>query len=157
MHLVAEGWPSAKPNNPPDGRLRSEQSCHTANLSNTHTGFYLTTIGHVPARSPRNFQKTDELWLLRKSVFTQSTIHQRPPPASVLEEVLLQLGACHIRTHAIYRVKQQMKSREHIWIKGPEENVMTWKLHGSKRKPSRYTTRFKWQKIIVGQRPRFWS
>lgn len=62
MHLTAESWPSANPNNPGDGsEAGSEQSCHAANLSNIHAGLYFTTTGHVPARSLRSHQKTDYL------------------------------------------------------------------------------------------------
>lgn len=67
MHLIAESWPSANPNNPRDSsEAGSEQSCHAANLSNIHAGLYFTTTGHVPARSLRSHQKTDELWLLER-------------------------------------------------------------------------------------------
>lgn len=101
MHLIAESWPSANPNNPRDGsEAGSKQSCHAANLSNIHAGLYFTTRGHVPARSLRSHQKTDELWLLER-VHSLNQPPTHPPtqllPASVLEEVLLWLGA-HTQT-----------------------------------------------------------
>lgn len=118
-------------------KARSKQSCPAANLSNTHTGFYITTMGHAPVRSPRSYLKTNRAYSYLERV------HSLHPPSCSWE--VLAAGACHIQTDMIYWVRQRMEGREHIWIKGPEVE------------PS-------WQEIYTDQREstglprtRFWS
>lgn len=125
MHLIAESWPSAKPNNPGDGGEAGElaEMCHAANLSNRHTGLYLITMGRVPARSPWTYHKTDSYNYLKECIHS---VNHSPKTSSMLSsrrDAAVAGGLTHLDLQT-YWATQQMKGRKYIWIKGPEKNGM---------------------------------